>query len=123
MPPLILIVEDEKILAESISTYLKRHGYATAVAHAGEEGVRLAEEGRPAVAVVDIRLPGIDGLDVLKRMRKVSPHTDVVMTTAYAPASSTTEAMEYGAFDYLGKPLDLDKLRGVIEKALARSRR
>ena len=70
MPPLILIVEDEKILSESMSVYLERHAYATMIVHAGEDGVRMAEGARPDVAVVDVRLtPGIDGLEVLKRLR------------------------------------------------------
>jgi DNA-binding NtrC family response regulator len=123
MPPLILIIEDEKILADSMSLYLRRHGYATAVAYAGEDGVRLAEESNPAVAVVDIRLPGIDGLEVLTRVRERSPQTEVVMTTAHAPASAALEAKKRGAFGYLNKPVDLDALRIVVERALARSRR
>jgi two-component system, NtrC family, response regulator AtoC len=116
--PLILIVEDEKILAESMSEYLEHHGYATAIAHAGEDGVRLAEEGSPDVAIVDLHLPGIDGLEVLKRLRAGSPGTQVVMATAHASVSSAVEAMRRGAFDYLNKPVDLDELRVVVDKAL-----
>ncbi len=122
MPPLVLVVEDEKILAESISIYLERSGYATAVAHSGEDGVRMAGEASPDVAVVDIRLPGMDGLEVLKRMREVSPGTEVVMMTAHASVASAVEAMRRGAFDYLNKPLDLDELRVVLDKARANLR-
>lgn len=122
MLPLVLVVEDEKILAESISIYLERDGYATAVAHSGEDGVRMAGEASPDVAVVDIRLPGMDGLEVLKRMREVSPGTEVVMMTAHASVASAVEAMKRGAFDYLNKPLDLDELRVVLDKALAHLR-
>ncbi len=122
MPPLILIIEDEKILAESMSIYLERHGYSAAVAHTGEDGVRMAEEASPEVALVDIRLPGIDGLEVLKRMGEVSPGTEVVMTTAHASIASAVAAMKRGAFDYLNKPVDLDELRIVVDKALAHLR-
>jgi DNA-binding NtrC family response regulator len=122
VPPLVLVVEDEKILAESISIYLERSGYATAVAHSGEDGVRMAGEASPDVAVVDIRLPGMDGLEVLKRMREVSPGTEVVMMTAHASVASAVEAMRRGAFDYLNKPLDLDELRVVLDKARANLR-
>jgi len=122
VPPLVLVVEDEKILAESISIYLERSGYATAVAHSGEDGVRMAGEASPDVAVVDIRLPGMDGLEVLKRMREVSPGTEVVMMTAHASVASAVEAMRRGAFDYLNKPLDLDELRVVLDKALVHLR-
>src|SRR2546430_9189658 len=73
MLPLILIVEDEVLLADSIAIYLKCHAYATAVAYTGEDGLRLAAENNPDVAVVDLRLPGLDGLNVLRHLREVSP--------------------------------------------------
>ncbi len=122
MPPLVLVVEDETILADSISIYLERHAYASAAARSGEEALRMAEEASPDVAVVDIRLPGITGLEVLRRMREVSPGTEVVMMTAHASVASAVEAMKLGAFDYLTKPLDLDELRVVVDKAVAHLR-
>lgn len=118
MPPLILIVEDEKILADSMALYLERHAYATAVAYAGEESLQLAEENSPEVMVVDIHLPGIDGLEVLRRIREASPSTEVVMITAYASITTAVEAMKCGAFHYLSKPLDLVDLSAVVAKAL-----
>lgn len=122
MPSLVLVIEDEKILAESICIYLERHGYITTVAHSGEDGVRLADEFSPDVAVLDIKLPGIDGLEALKRVREVSPGTEVIMMTAHASVASAVEAMKRGALDYLSKPLDLDELRVVVDKALAHLR-
>lgn len=122
MPPLVLVVDDETILAGSIAKYLEHHDYATAVAHSGEEGVRLAEEASPDVAVVDIRLPGIDGMEVLRRLHDVSPATEVVMVTAHGSIASAVEAMKQGAFDYLTKPFDLEELRVLVDKALAHIR-
>jgi DNA-binding NtrC family response regulator len=122
MSPLILVVEDETILGDSICTYLEHHGYTAAVARSGEEGIRLAEESSPDVAVVDIRLPGLDGLGVLRKLRDVSAGTEVVMMTAHASVASAVEAMKAGAFDYLTKPLDLDEVRVVVDKALAHQR-
>jgi DNA-binding NtrC family response regulator len=122
MSPLILVIEDETILGDSICAYLEHHGYATAVARSGEEGVRLAEENSPDVAVVDIRLPGLDGFGVLRKLRDVSAATEVVMMTAHASVTSAVEAMKTGAFDYLTKPLDLDEVRVVVDKALAHQR-
>jgi DNA-binding NtrC family response regulator len=122
MPPLILIVEDEKILADSMALYLERHAYATAVAYTGEESLQLAEENSPDVMVVDIQLPGVDGLEVLRRIREASPSTEVVMMTAYASIATAVEAMKRGAFDYLSKPLDLDELCVVVDKALTHAR-
>lgn len=71
MSPLVLVVEDEAILGQCISQYLLHHGYATAVAQSGEEGVRLMAEASAAVAVVDLKLPGMDGLEVLRRIREI----------------------------------------------------
>src|SRR5215470_17198689 len=105
-----------------MALYLERHAYATAVAYAGEESLQLAEENSPDVVVVDIRLPGIDGLEVLRRIREASPSTEVVMMTAHASIATAVEAMKRGAFDYLNKPLDLDELCVVVDKALAHTR-
>ena len=122
MPPLILVVEDETILGDSIGVYLEHHGYTTAIARSGEEGIPLAEENSPDVALVDIRLPGVDGLGVLRKLKDVSAGTEVVMMTAHASVASAVEAMKAGAFDYLTKPLDLDEVRVVVDKALAHQR-
>ena len=122
MPPLVLVVEDETILGDSIVLYLERHGYAASIARSGEEGLQLIETASPDVAVLDIRLPKMDGLEVLKRLRDASPATEVVMMTAHASVASAVEAMRRGAFDYLTKPLDLDELMVVVEKALAHQR-
>jgi DNA-binding NtrC family response regulator len=119
---LVLVIEDETILANAISVYLERHGFATAVAHSGADGLRLAEETSPDVAVVDIRLPDIDGLEVLRELRAGFAGTEVVMTTAYASVASALEAMKLGAADYLTKPVDLEKLLVVIDKAVSEQR-
>ena len=122
MPALILVAEDETILADSIAIYLERHGYATVVARSGEEAVRVAHEAGPDVAVLDIRLPGLDGLEVLRRIREASAVTEVVMMTAHASVASAVEAMKLGASDYLTKPVDLEELRVVVDKAVAHLR-
>jgi len=118
MPPLVLVVEDETILGDAIAVYLERHGYATSVARSGEDALRLVDEAGPDVAVVDVRLPGMDGVEVLRRVRESSPATEVIMMTAHGSVASAVEAMKLGAFDYLTKPLDLDELRVVVGKAL-----
>lgn len=122
MSHLVLVVEDETILAESISVYLQRHGYATMVAFSGEEGIRRAEEASPDVILMDIRLPGIDGLEGLRRIRDMSPHIEVIMMTANATVASAVQAMKRGAFDYLTKPLDLEEVKVVVDKAVAHMR-
>ena len=75
-------------------------------------------ENSPDVRVVDIQLPDIDGLKIVRRIREVSPSTEVVMITAYASMATAVEAMKHGAFDYLSKPLDLVELCAIMAKAL-----
>ena len=122
MPPLVLVVEDEAILGRCISQYLVHHGYATAVAQSGEEGVRLMAEASAAVAVVDLKLPGMDGLEVLRRIREISPATAVIMMTAQSSGASAVVARKRGAFDYLAKPLALEHLRTVVDNAVVHRR-
>jgi DNA-binding NtrC family response regulator len=117
MALLVLVIEDEAILANAIAVYLERGGCSVVKARSGEEGLRLAEENSPDVALVDIRLPGIDGLEVLRQLRVGSPGTAVIMTTAHASVASALDAMKLGAFDYLVKPVDLEELAVVVDKA------
>lgn len=118
----VLVVEDEVILGDALREYLEHHGYTIAVARSGEEGLRLASESSPDVVLVDIRLPGRDGLSVLRALREEAPGVEVVMMTAHASVGSAIDAMKAGAFDYLTKPLDLDEVRVIVEKALAHQR-
>jgi DNA-binding NtrC family response regulator len=119
VPALVLVIEDEKILSESICLYLGRKGYTTLQASSGEDGLKLLEEASPDVAIVDLKLPGMDGLQVLARVRDQSPATEVIMITAHASVASAVEAMKRGAFDYLNKPVDLEELRVIVDKAVA----
>jgi two-component system response regulator AtoC len=115
---LVLVIEDEAILAEAIGIYLQRRAYDIVVACTGEEGLRLAEQAGPDVALVDIKLPGIDGIEVLRRVRKVSPRTTVIMMTAHDASIYSMEVAALGAFDCLQKPLDLEELRSAVGRAL-----
>lgn len=122
MPALVLIVEDETILAEAIALYLERHAYTAVIAASGEEGLRYVEAQSPDVVLLDINLPGMNGLEVLRRMRETTPGTAVVMMTAHGTVTTAVTAMKKGAFDYLSKPVDLDELRVVVDKAVAHLR-
>jgi two-component system, NtrC family, response regulator AtoC len=120
--PLVLVVEDETILGDSIALYLERQGFTALLARSGEEALRLAEESSPDVAIMDIRLPGMAGPEVLRRLRELSPGSEAIMMTAHASVATAVETMKLGAFDYLTKPLDLDELRVVVDKALSHQR-
>src|SRR5262249_36147773 len=102
---------------------LDRQGYSTIFAVSGEDGVRRAEEASPEVAIVDLGLPGMGGLDVLSRLREINPATEVIVLTAHATVRSAVDAMRRGAFNSLSKPVDFDELRVVVDEALDHMRR
>jgi len=117
MPPLVLVVDDEALLARSISKYLEHYDYVTVVAHSGEEGLRLSEKANPDVAIIEIKLPGIDGIEVLRRIRRVSRSTEIIMVASYWASVSAAAAMSERAFACLTKPLDLNELRLLVDRA------
>jgi two-component system response regulator AtoC len=119
----VLIVDDEEVLAGAMGDYLGRHGYDVNVKSTGEEALQLIEKEPPDIVVLDYRLPRLDGLEVLRRIKESRPEIEVIMLTAHGSVQGAVEAMKLGAYDFLGKPLDLEELRLVVAKALQSLRR
>ncbi len=116
--PLMLIIDDEEAIRDSCSQVLKKDGYTVKTAKDGIEGLRLIKNKSFQVVFLDLRLPGIDGMEVLSRIKEENPETPVVIITAYASIESAVEAMKRGAFDYLAKPFSPEELRLITKKAL-----
>jgi DNA-binding NtrC family response regulator len=114
----ILIVDDEEVIRNSISLYLRREGYLVDVCVTGEEGLQRIEEVSPDLLLLDVKLPKLGGLDVLKRAKELKDDLIVIMITAYGSVESAVGAMKAGAYDYITKPLDLDELDIIIKKGL-----
>ncbi len=114
----ILIIDDELILRESLAAWLERDGYKVVSVASGEEGLKLIEEEYFDIVFLDIKLEGMDGLEVLREIRKIDPDISVLMITAYGSISTAVEAMKLGASDYLLKPFEPDELSMLIEKIL-----
>jgi DNA-binding NtrC family response regulator len=112
----ILIVDDELIMRESLAGWLERDGHHVVKAESGEEALEKLKQTRFDILLVDIKMEGMSGLEVLKEVRKTDPDTVVVMITAYGSISTAIEAMKNGAYDYLLKPFDPDELGVLIEK-------
>ncbi|MBT9487616.1 MAG: sigma-54-dependent Fis family transcriptional regulator [Rubrivivax sp.] len=119
----VLIVEDEAVLAKNICTYLERHGFSVAVAGSAEEGLAQLASFRPDAVVLDFNLPGMDGLQMLARLRQHDPALAVIMVTGQGSVEVAVEAMKAGALDFLTKPVPLAKLRLLLERAAAGARR
>jgi DNA-binding NtrC family response regulator len=112
----ILIVDDELIMRESLAGWLERDGHAVQTAASGEEALEKVKETQFDIFLVDIKMEGISGLDVLRSVKESDPEADVVMITAYGSIPSAIEAMKDGAYDYMLKPFDPNELGILIEK-------
>jgi DNA-binding NtrC family response regulator len=113
----ILVVEDETILRESLKDWLMDLGYHVEVAGQGEEALKLIERTDFDLAFLDMRLPGKDGLQVLREARMKKPGLKGVIITAYPTTETAVEAMKVGAVDFLTKPLDLARLENLVQNA------
>ncbi len=116
----ILIIDDEESVCWSLQRALQREGYSVAVAASAERGFVLLEKQRPDVLVLDVRLPGMDGLTALTRIRQIAPDLPVIVVTAFGDLPTTVRAVEGGAFDYLAKPFDLQEAIECVQRALLR---
>ncbi|MBU2646474.1 sigma-54 dependent transcriptional regulator [bacterium] len=112
----ILIVDDELIMRESLGGWLERDGHIIEKAVSGEEALQKMEKTRFDILLVDIKMEGMSGLELLKKVKETDPDIDVVMITAFGSISSSIEAMKNGAYDYLLKPFDPNELGVLIEK-------
>ncbi len=113
----ILIVDDERTLARAVKAYLAEYGYEAEVAADAEQAVGLLETLRPDVVFSDLRLPGMSGIDLLRRIREFDPSIPVIIMTAYGTIEGAVEAVKLGAFDYLKKPVDLEELKLLADRA------
>src|SRR3989475_716705 len=113
----VLIVDDEQTLARSAKAFLADHGFEAEVAASGEKALELLESLQPDVVFADVRLPGMSGIDLLKRIREFDPVLPVIMLTAYGSIEGAVEAVKLGAFDYVKEPGDLEEWSLLAEGA------
>ena len=116
----ILVVDDERMIRWSIQQALAKDGHSVATVETGEEAVAQATDEMPDLVFLDITLPGIDGIEVLRRLKAHDPDVSVVMVTATDDLKTAIEAMRLGACDYISKPFDLDRLRVIAQNAIDR---
>ncbi|MCK9987337.1 MAG: hypothetical protein AzoDbin1_03809 [Azoarcus sp.] len=114
----VLIVDDESLYRQLLTSRLGRAGYRLSEAADGEAALECAQHGGVDLALVDIKMPGIDGIEVLKRLKQLDPQVEVVILTGHGNVDSAIAAMKLGAFDYLSKPYKLTELDIVVERAL-----
>lgn len=120
-PARILVVDDEEILAELLGAALRHQGWETATAGNGWEALDVARDLDPDVVVLDIQMPGLDGMETLERLRKTRPHLPVLFLTARDAVADRVSGLRAGADDYVTKPFDLDEVAARIDALLRRS--
>jgi two-component system response regulator AtoC len=118
----ILLVDDEAPSREALGLLLKSAGYEISGAGSGHEAFELLTAGSFDIVITDLFLPDLNGIDILKRVKSLSPAMEVILITGHASAETAVRAMKEGAFDYITKPLNLDELRMIIDKALEKRR-
>ena len=118
----VLIVDDAPDTLEIIQKLLSYEGYEIILASTGEEGVKRVEEERPEVVLMDINLPGIDGTEALRRIRRVNPIQSVIMLTAFATVENAILALKEGATDFIKKPFENEHLIHIVNQSLEKYR-
>jgi len=113
----ILVIDDEKIVGESLRRTFQDEDYELDTAYSGLEGLQKARGGNYDLMLVDLKMPDISGLDVIKTIKKEQPDTMMIMITGYSTTESATEALKSGAFDYIPKPFTPEKISSVVERA------
>jgi NADH-quinone oxidoreductase subunit E len=114
----VVVIDDDDSIRDSCRQTLESEGYRVLVAADGMEGLDLLKRARPRVVLLDLRMPGVSGLDVLEKLPGIDPNVIPIIITAYGTIDVAVETMRLGAFDFLTKPLDIDRLLGVVEKGL-----
>src|SRR6056297_3049820 len=114
----ILIVDDEPAICWCFEQLLGEEGFSVITTSTAEDGLQLAAAQQPALVVLDVRLPGMDGLTALPKFAAASPHSSIIIMTAFGDLQTAVRAVQQGAADYLTKPFGVDRARAVCRAAL-----
>ena len=118
----VLVVDDELDIREASERILSRIGFQLSTAARGDEALQIFERARPDIVLLDLKMPGLDGMEVLQRLRELDPSILVIIITGYATVETAIEAMKQGAYDFIPKPFEPDQLRIVVNRAADRIR-
>ena len=118
MPERLLVVDDEPSMREFLEIMLAQDGYQVRTASSGEEGFEMFLQDEPDLVLTDVKMPGMSGLDLIRKIRSLDTSVPVIVITAFASAEDALRAVREGAYDYLSKPFQLDDLRIIMRNAL-----
>jgi two-component system, NtrC family, response regulator PilR len=114
----ILVIEDDRSMREFLEILLRRHRHQVSVAESGRAGQELITQKEFDLVITDLKMPGAGGLEILQHCKRLYPHTEVILVTAFATAETAISAMKQGAYDYLTKPFKVDEIMVTVERAL-----
>ena len=117
----ILVIDDEKSIRNTLKEILTYEGFEVVEAQDGMEGLKFVEKEKFDIILSDIKMPKMDGIEVLEKLQELSPETPVVMISGHGNIDTAVEAIRKGAFDYISKPLDLNRMLVTIRNAMDRS--
>jgi DNA-binding NtrC family response regulator len=118
--PRILVVDDEAVVRESLHAWFSTDEYPIEMAAGGPEAIRKLQESNWDILLTDVKMPGMDGLELQKKAKEIDPDIPVIIMTAYASVESAMQAIREGAYDYVTKPLDPEDLEQIINRAAER---
>jgi NADH-quinone oxidoreductase subunit E len=116
----VVVIDDEESIREGCRQALESEGYLALVANDGAQGIRMVEETRPKLVLLDLRMPSVGGIDVLERLPRIDPRIVPIVITGYGTVDSAVTSMKLGAFDFIAKPFDMDQLLEVVTRGMAR---
>jgi CheY-like chemotaxis protein len=122
LPNRVLVVDDERDFAQTLSQRLEVREMGSAVAYDGESALEIVERDQPEVMILDLKMPGVDGKEVLRRVKETRPEVEVIILTGQGSEADREECMKLGAFAYLEKPVDIEQLSSVLLKANTKAR-
>ncbi len=114
----ILVIDDDESIRKTLTNFLKRLNFKVISAENGNIGLEIINKEHPDLIISDIRMPGLSGIEILKKCKEIDPLIKIILITAHDDVKTTIEAMQFGAYDYLEKPLDIERLKIIIDRAL-----
>jgi CheY-like chemotaxis protein/cytidylate kinase len=117
VPSRVLLVDDEREFVQTLSERLQLRDMGSAIAYDGKSALEIIKEDDPEVIIIDLKMPDVDGIEVLKKVKKQRPEIEVIVLTGHGSESDKKKCMKLGAFDYIQKPVDIDHLGDVLKKA------
>jgi CheY-like chemotaxis protein len=123
IPSRVLLVDDEREFAQTLSERLQLRDMGSAVAYDGESALALVAEDEPEVMIIDLKMPGIDGMEILKQVKTTHPQIEVIVLTGHGSEADRQRCIQMGAFAYMQKPVDIDELSDTLKKAHAKIQR